>query len=586
MALRLAEDLALPIEAATQTFLIVGKRGSGKSSTAKRLVEQMIRAHVPVVIVDPVDRWWGLKADRAGTGPGLRVHIFGGAHADLPLEPTAGALIADVLVEHRISAILAIRQWSDADRTRFLTDFAARLFQKNTEPLHLVLEEAHEAAPQQPFKGEERMLHHVTRIWKLGRSSGLGGAAVTQRPASLSKNITTQAEILVIHRTLGPQDVAAVREWIRYHGEREDVLGELATLQTGEAFVWSPDFPEGKPVGLRRVRVLECETFDSFATPKVGEERREPKELAPVDLDRLRTKMAQTIERAKAEDPRELRRRIAELEGELRNKSLHGAQPKVAPSATPKRVEVPILKDVQVKVIEAAVARVEKAEESVAAALERRAEVTRALAIALEGVTGAIRAKLVPADQGAVDFSLGRPVARGVVHFTRPPANRVQPSQRGGPGQKMAGGERRILTALAQYPQGRTKAQVAILAQYAVDGGGYQNLLGALRSKGWIEGSDDLRLTEAGAAALGTYEPLPQGRDLVAHWLGKLGKAERVILQVVVDAYPRALPKEVIAEKTGYEATGGGFQNALGRLRTLELVVGRAEIRAAEGFFE
>jgi DNA helicase HerA-like ATPase len=81
------------------------------------------------------------------------------------------------------------------------------------------------------------MLGRVTRLWELGRASGLGGSAITQRPASLSKNITTQAEILIVHRTLGPQDVAAVREWIRYHGERDDILGELATLKTGEAFI-------------------------------------------------------------------------------------------------------------------------------------------------------------------------------------------------------------------------------------------------------------------------------------------------------------------------------------------------------------
>lgn len=34
--LRIAEDLALPVEVATQTTLIVGKRGSGKSTKVAR----------------------------------------------------------------------------------------------------------------------------------------------------------------------------------------------------------------------------------------------------------------------------------------------------------------------------------------------------------------------------------------------------------------------------------------------------------------------------------------------------------------------------------------------------------------------
>jgi hypothetical protein len=42
------------------------------------------------------------------------------------------------------------------------------------------------------------------------------------------------------------------------------------------------------------------------------------------------------------------------------------------------------------------------------------------------------------------------------------------------------------------------------------------------------------------------------------------------------------LTKEEVAAKVGYEANGGGFNNALGRLRTLELVQRRGELRASD----
>lgn len=259
-SLRISPDLSLPLDAVTQTFLVVGKRGSGKTNTCVRLAEQFHHAKLPFVVVDPVDSWWGLKASKDGRGPGLDVVVFGGKHQDLPLEPGGGELAADIIVEHRISAVLSVKHFSGRERARFVSDFAERLFRKNSgEPIHLFLEEAHEVAPQNPYKGEEEMLGRVTRIWKLGRSSGLGGSAITQRPASLSKNITTQAEILIVHRMLGPQDVAAVREWIKYHGESDEILSTLSTLKTGEAWVWAPDFPEEKPVGLQRVRILERE---------------------------------------------------------------------------------------------------------------------------------------------------------------------------------------------------------------------------------------------------------------------------------------------------------------------------------------
>ena len=62
----------------------------------------------------------------------------------------------------------------------------------------------------------------------------------------------------------------------------------------------------------------------------------------------------------------------------------------------------------------------------------------------------------------------------------------------------LSSGERRILTALAQYAQGRSKVQVAVLTGYAPNGGGFNNYLGALRSRALIKGDGDrLTITDA-----------------------------------------------------------------------------------------
>lgn len=45
------------------------------------------------------------------------------------------------------------------------------------------------------------------------------------------------------------------------------------------------------------------------------------------------------------------------------------------------------------------------------------------------------------------------------------------------------------------------------------------------------------------------------------------------------------LTKLELAERAGYEASGGGFNNALPRLRTLELIEGRADLRASADLF-
>ncbi len=65
-----------------------------------------------------------------------------------------------------------------------------------------------------------------------------------------------------------------------------------------------------------------------------------------------------------------------------------------------------------------------------------------------------------------------------------------------------------------------------------------------------------------------------------------MGKAERLIIETLTQAYPAALNKEEITARAGYKANGGCFNNALGRLRTLELVQGRGELKASDNLFD
>src|SRR2546421_3401372 len=119
--------------------------------------------------------------------------------------------------------------------------------------------------------------------------------------------------------------------------------------------------------------------------------------------------------------------------------------------------------------------------------------------------------------------------------------------------------ERAILTVLAQHGR-RTTTQVALLSGYSAKSGGFRNSLSSLRSAGRIEGRGDVEATQAGVAALGEYEPLPAGPALVEWWYAQLGRAERTVLEVLVKAWPSAVPMDQIASYTGYSASSGGFR--------------------------
>lgn len=144
-----------------------------------------------------------------------------------------------------------------------------------------------------------------------------------------------------------------------------------------------------------------------------------------------------------------------------------------------------------------------------------------------------------------------------------------------------------MLTALAPYhPNARSAKQVALISGYSSKGGGFRNSLGALRSKGCIDGGNNaMTITDIGLAALGDYEPLPAGAALVEHWCASsvLGRAEAAALRAIVAAYPDEVSAAEVAEVAGYEPGGGGFRNALGKLRSLELITGgNAAMRASD----
>jgi DNA-binding MarR family transcriptional regulator len=593
--------LRLPTDVATQTILIVGKRGSGKSSTATRLAEQLIESKVQIAVLDPPDAWWGLKSSVDGNSEGFPVYVFGGRHGDLPLESTAGALMADLLVDDGINAVMSLRQFSNLERSRFSIDFADRLFQRNTRPLMLFCEEAHRLMPQnltEYGKGSrvEEMLGKMLKLQTEGRTSGIGLTAITQRPANLHKTFTTQAEILIAHRTLGPQDRDAIEGWIKYHRQdeqKEEMLASLAELKTGDAWIWAPDFPEEKPIGLKRVHFLLPQTFDSRRTPRPGEHLAEPKHLAAVDLEKLKERMAATIERAKAADPQTLRAEIRSLRAQLRVESQ-----KSKAAGTPMSSGA-ILADP--RAIDRAV---RETESRFLKAVRERDTLLKKLAVDLGGLahfagkileTAQRRPADVPApappqpnkrEPPAIRVRIKEPVA--MIQIAIPEERRIKHSTEDGLTPK----QQAILRALWEFEQlGRTptaRSWVAARAIMAVGGGTFNNYVGNLRSRGLIEyaGGGMMHLTEEGRAAAPQSDHILTSEALVESCLRLLTPKQQEMLKALVAAYPQAVTNEELAEAAGMTAGGGTFNNYRGALRSagMAVYVG-GKVKAADWLF-
>ena len=566
MKLHLAEDVALPAEAITQTFGILGVRGSGKSNTAVVMAEEMFGAKLPFVVIDPVGSWWGLRSSRNGTGPGLAVAIFGGRHGDVPLERAGGALLADLVVDERLSCVLDVSEFSEGDKIRFLIDFAERLYRRNQDPLHLFLEEADDYCPQRPFREQARLLRAWENVVRRGRARGLGITMITQRSAALNKNVLTQIETLLVFRTTSPQDRKAIGGWVEYHGQSQELLESLPGLKDGEAWIWSPHWL-GK---LLRARIRLRETFDSAATPKDVKGRRPPANLADVDLKAIEQRMVATIERAKQEDPRELRRRISGLESELKQRKI--VPMKAVPA--PKRVEIPVVKLAVVRRLEVLAGRLERAMQSLGTFGKALGGTEREIRNVGTEITTALRARasispISPRTALIREQQAARP-------SDRPTA--IMVSRRSEPGEPVGSAKQRILNALSflegiGLPQA-DKTQLALMAGVSPTSGGYFNNLGALRTGGLITypGPSAVALTPDGRACANPAQAPATTQDLHALIQAKLPRAKWRLLEVLIAVYPKPLAKDELAARAGVSPTSGGYFNNLGSLRSLGLI--------------
>lgn len=571
--LNIGKNLQLPLEAATETFALIGRRGSGKTNAACVLVEELLKAHVQVVIIEPVGVWYGLKSGRSGDVAGFPITVLGGEHGDLPLSEASGAVVADFVVEHQISCVLDTSLLSKTQQRRFVADFCERLYRRKAEdkhktPLHLVIEEADCFAPQRLFAGDERMFGSVDALVRRGRSRGVGVTLISQRPQVINKDVLSQVEVLACLQINSPQDRKAVDAWVEAHdikGVRKEFMESLAGLERGEAWFWSPGLLDI----FKRVHVRARSTFDSSATPKVGEKRVEPKHLAKVDIEKLRAALGTTIKAAEDDDPRKLRQKIADLERQLKEK----------PSG-------------QSSIRELDDARKYGFDKGYEVSREAARALVAAFIKELQHNTNALR-------DGIELYRHGIPPPSGWRPLTQKQAESAYASSKPVPlsknrigeivkyatsnGQKSSSGLRRILVALAQHPEGCTRARLAIFAGLSPNSGSFSTYLSRAKTHEWIAGHDGFFvLTIEGRKEVGDFTPLPTGDALFDHWLREVGESNgegRILLELRAHG-PQ--DRDTLASNAGLSANSGSFSTYLSRLRTRGLITTGNPIRLAE----
>lgn len=559
-----------------QHSAFLGKTGSGKTSTAKLAVEQILRDNprARICVLDPIKSdWWGLTSSADGRAAGLPFYILGGPRGHVPLHESAGKAIGELVASGALPlSIIDMADFKHGGLQEFFNTFVPALMRHMRGVVHLVIEEAHEFAPKERagIGAENLAIHNAKKLATAGRSKGIRMMVLTQRTQALHNAVLGSCDTMIAHRLTAPADQEPVKKWLKANVDKttfESVSTTLSSLKTGSGWICSG---EAQVAELRQFPKIS--TYDNSATP-TGDMADQQVKTAAVDRERLRAIIGDAVKQVESDDPGHLRAEIARLNSRMTNWAAH-----------------------------------EDASADAIAAADRRGyergfwEAASQAKVAYETLKEQVRGTV----RGFAD-SLVQNIAAETIEFTqsgspvappsaspspRPaavPTGRAPTPAASGDG-SLPGPQQRILNSLATWRRlGHDKpsnAQIAWLAGYSPSSTSYTNPRSALKTGGLIDYpmADHLALTAAGVAKAVEFKLNGSLLDFV---LGNLPGPEARILTSIAHHYPRAVPNATAAEGAQYSPSSTSYTNPRSALRTKDLIdyPEKDHVRAAEWLF-
>jgi hypothetical protein len=611
--LHISDDLALPTDTVTSTLIVYGGKGMGKTNFGSVLVEELTASGLRWSVLDPLGVWWGLRHSADGQSSGIECLILGGIHGDIPIEPTAGAVVADLVVNENVNVVIDFSRkpsgemWSIGEKIKFVTDYAYRLFQRQgelvggvrREPLIQLLDEAARYIPQVIPHGAENLAKCVgawEQLVEEGRNIGVGVALLTQRSARMNKSVSEVADAILAFRIVGPNSIGAITDWLGEHVPKAQINSMVETirsLERGRCLVVSPGWLKFEGVIGIRAR----HTFDSSATPKPGERARRVRgEGAKPDLAKYVERMKETIDKAKADDPRELRAQIQKLQKELSRRPTEQRVVEKLVESPAKMIPIPsvpayvipklaalrrrfekLFRDrdefaAELKQLETSVVGTKDQEEQLLANAKKGAKVAKGTMPA----SAPMPAPNFTHKSYGFDVTIDRKTGGGTIsgpNVRDIPVVATTSSTNGH--SKLRAGAERMLAALVQWsPEGMHQSQMRSHAGMKKSGT-FTTYMSDLRVGGYIEERNGmLYATESGIQYFGGNIPsAPQStEDMLAVWSPKLREGARRMLNALVEAGGNPMTLDELATQVNM-ARSGTFTTYLSDLRTARLIV-------------
>ncbi len=566
-----------PVKLDLNTFIhtraaFIANSGGGKTHAMCTVIERSADK-VQWILIDPEGEYAPLRK----MFPNM---LLIGKDGELPVDPKSARLLARKIMETRVSTIVDLYGLLEI-RASWTASFITALINLPKDlwsPVILGVDEGHRLAPETPQgnKTERETLYQsrkaIITLADSGRKQHRGAVINSQRVSKMAADARAELRNRWVGLTVQDLDRDRAADDL---GFSKVQARELRDLKAGQFYVYGPAF-----VGIQGIAKIQ---MDLPETKLSASDEKQHMEIPPAS-DALKLLVAQIGDLPKQVDEesnalQSLERRNRELEAQLRTRPVQ-IQPRVETKI--ERVEVPVLKGELPRLEQALQQMIEVGDRIYSIGGQMMSigkDVTLVggeISVAAHGVEAAIR-KFQSAPTRSV---MPRPQAIPFRHDDSHPVQRKNVD----PGVALNIGEKKILTAAAQYSDGVTREQLTILTGYKHSS--RDTYIQRLSSRGYlIADREHVRATVDGIGALGAgFELLPTGAELREYWLRRLTGGELAVFKVAIDAYPETISREAIDAQTNYKRSSR--DTYIQRIQARRLItIERGEIRASDELF-
>lgn len=486
-------------------LLIQAGSGGGKSYALRKVIES-IGNQVQQIIIDPEGEFVTLREKF----PFALVSKQG----DIPLSLKYAETLAHKLLETNLSAIIDLYELPQQERILFVKRFISALVNAPKElwhPCFVHIDEAHIFCPE---SSKSESMQSVIDICTRGRKRGFCSTLATQRLSKLHKDAAAECLNKMIGRT--GLDIDRKRAGDELGMNKHSDMLQLRELHPGEFFTFGPAITNE----VTKFKVSKVITTHLQSGKRITTSPPTPKAIQSIllklkDIPEEAEKDLVTRQQLEAEVKR-LKQQLSKGSTDtLKNEFLNEHK------------------------------NIIKQRDYLISQLQGQINKAKAVINKISVLVSSSEDLFTPSPKPeAVNAPIRKTKTEKAITLFTPSENTNGNLPRG---------ERQILTACAQYPEGLRRDQLTVITAYKRSS--RDAYIQRLREKELLTQEVDRFVpTEKGRHILGDdFTPLPIGEDLRNHWLSVLPAGEKAILQILIEKYPAGVDRDNLSKWTGYQ---------------------------------